>query len=510
MPGTINDSAPRPVPAASTGTLDFAAAMMTSEQRVLNDRYRLVYKLGAGGMGSVWLAEDLLLERSVAIKSLVLRNGTADLDERRNRVLQEARAMARVRHPAIVPIYDVFFIEDDPWIVMEYINGCSLEAIIRDRPLDEWVIAAIGLPVLRGLGAVHRANVVHRDVKPANILVAHDNSIFLVDFGIARIAGNMPLTDKRTVVGTPEFLAPERILGQEAGPAADLWSLGVTFFYALEGYSPFLRKSERSWETTMLAILHDDPPPLARKGRLAKIVPRMLRRDPAERADANELASVLQSIVARGTPPPPPAAPRPLPATPDPVGWSAPKPRGTVAAGPGRHARLKREDASEMIREVGTDTGVAMLLDMPAYHAAQLLADYPADVSGELLQGIAAAHAGTAGAIMLMLLAAGCKGAIGCLRADAIAAVLVTMPVGEAIRILDCADDATAADVITKLPIEVSLPLTKAMRGSRAADVLSHLRPATAASLLRADPDLGDALLPQLGPSFREQVIRHL
>ena len=192
-----------------------------AEPRVLNGRYRLVYKLGGGGMGSVWLAEDTLLERSVALKELVQHAMARDLAERRIRVLQEARAMARVRHPAIVPIHDVFFIDDDPWIVMEYINGRSLHDLIKDRTLDERSIARIGLHVLRGLIAVHRAGVVHRDVKPTNILVADDDSIFLVDVGIARIAGDASLTGQ-TIVGTLDFLAPERFKdGYKIGPPAD-------------------------------------------------------------------------------------------------------------------------------------------------------------------------------------------------------------------------------------------------------------------------------------------------
>ncbi len=391
---------------------------------------------------------------------------------------------------------------------MEYVNGRSLDAIIRDHRLDEWVIAGIGLPVLRGLRAVHRANVVHRDVKPANILVADDNSIFLVDFGIARIAGDMPLTDKRNVVGTPEFLAPERILGLDVGPAADLWSLGVTLFYALEGYSPFRRNGERSWDVTMLAILHEDPPRPARKGRLAEIVLRLLCKDPAQRADADELAGVLQSILCEVAPPPPVAPPRL--ALPDPPGWSPPRPRDAVAAVPARHAKLEREDASEVIRSVGTDTGVAMLLDMPAYHAAQILADYPAHVCGELLQGIGDAHPTTAGAIMLMLLAVGVGRAIGYVRPDTVASILITMAVGEAIQILDCTDDRAAAKVIMDLPIAVSAQLTKAMPRQRAADVLAYVRPLTVAALLRTDPDLRGLLLQQLSPSLREQVIRNL
>ena len=283
---------------------------VSTESRVLNDRYRLVYELGGGGMGSVWLAEDMLLERSVALKELVRRAQTSDMAERRMRAVQEARAMARVRHPAIVPIHDVFFIDDDPWIVMEYISGRSLYDLIKDETLDERSIARIGLHVLRGLIAVHRAGVVHRDVKPTNILVADDDSIFLVDFGIARIAGDASLTGQ-SIVGTPDFLAPERFKPRcKIGPPADIWALGVTFYNALEGYSPFWRDSERGWEATMIAILNEAPRPPSRGGRLADITLQMLHKDPASRADAQRVLAVLEDIAGGepAVPPPPPPA----------------------------------------------------------------------------------------------------------------------------------------------------------------------------------------------------------
>ena len=280
---------------------------------MLNGRFRLVYKLGDGGMGSVWLAEDQLLERSVALKELMPHVGAPDLSARRARAVQEARAMARVRHQAIVPIHDVFFIDDDPWIVMEYISGLSLQDLITRQALDERSIARIGLHVVRGLAAVHRANVVHRDVKPTNILVADDGSIFLVDFGIARIAGDASLTGQ-AIVGTLDFLAPERFRsGYTVGPPADIWALGVTFYYALEGYTPFSRASERGWEATMNAILSEAPRKPAGGGRLADITLLMLEKEPARRADADEVLAVLDGILG-GEPPASPLVPRSVPA----------------------------------------------------------------------------------------------------------------------------------------------------------------------------------------------------
>ena len=257
---------------------------MTSEGQILIGRYRLVSRLGQGGMGSVWKATDQLLERTVALKELVPHVSGLDLAESRARAQVEARAMARVKHPAIVRIHDLFSVGGDPWIVMEYISGRSLADIIREKPLDEQAVAAIGLPVLQGLKAAHAANMVHRDVKPANIVVAGDGSIFLVDFGIAKIAGETSLTGYSRVLGTTEFMAPERLRGRRVGAPADLWSFGVTLYCALERRSPFLRRGDGSIEATIAAILKsNEPPEPAKWGKLAEIVLQMLRKKPAER-----------------------------------------------------------------------------------------------------------------------------------------------------------------------------------------------------------------------------------
>ena len=257
---------------------------MTSENRVLQDRYRLLSELGKGGMGSVWLAQDELLDRKVALKQLALEINPTDVAERRTRALQEAKALARVDHRAIVDIYDVFIADGNPCIVMKYIRGPSLATIIRERaPLGEQQIARIGLPVLRALDAAHAANVVHRDVKPANIVVADDGLVYLVDFGIAKIIGEQSLTSRSKMIGTPEFFAPEQIEGTGVGPPADLWSLGVTLFYALEGYSPFRRRGDQEGAATILAIVRDDPPPPQRQGPLASAIVQLLKKRPSQR-----------------------------------------------------------------------------------------------------------------------------------------------------------------------------------------------------------------------------------
>jgi eukaryotic-like serine/threonine-protein kinase len=479
----------------------------TSEpHQVLHGRYHLLCQLGQGGMGSVWLAEDRRLKRAVALKELVPHSGGLDLQESRARALVEARAMARVRHPAIVRIHDLFFTGDDPWIVMEYINGRSLADKIADGLLDERKVAAIGLMVLQGLRAVHAAGVVHRDVKPANILVAEDDSIFLVDFGIAKIAGDMALTGQSKMLGTIEFMAPERILGVPARPAADLWSLGVTMFFALEGRSPFLRQGERGHEATMAAILHGDPPRPVVKGRLADVVLQLLRKESPQRPDAAEVERVLTSILAG-----PASAARA--SSPTSARSHAATQPSRLPDEPPRDPLSARELAAavEIVSNSGTDSAAAVLLAMPDEHAAQVLARSAPRVAGELLQAMAVTRPRKAGAI-LQILAVGLAGrAVNYLSPGTAASILATMSVKAAVRILSQADPRTVAGVLTELPCEVSAQLVRAMPRTRAVAVLGFVKPVTVAAVMQAAPDDHNGkLLSQLSPSFRTLVLSHM
>ena len=445
---------------------------MTSSGQVLIGRYQIVSRLGVGGMGSVWLAEDQLLKRSVALKELLQNSGVRDWDERRIRVVREARAMALVDHPVIVRIHDVFYNDDDPWIVMEHIEGQSLADIIcRQGRLSERATARIGLPVLQGLDAAHRADVLHRDVKPDNILVAHDDSVFLVDFGIAKIAGDIALTATDTVMGTPEFMAPERFLGDPVGPAADLWALGVTFFRALEGYSPFRRDGEERRDATVLAILHAPTPALKSRGRLAEVVPRLLNKDPSRRVRARELAGILQSII----------------------------------------DEPQRPDVEEPTRHGNTPARVATFIAMPDDRAARILAGYSSQVAGELIQVMAATRPESAAAILQTMTAAAAGRVMDHLNPPTGAALLATMRSGEAARILGRTSNRTAAAIIATLPTIKSANLIKAMQTERARAILGYVRPTIVAALLRAIPDyLAAALLGGFSDSFRTQVVRYL
>src|SRR6266480_94437 len=218
-------------------------------------RYRLGRSLGVGGMGRVWLAHDELLRREVAVKEVVLPFGMSD-DEReelRLRTLREARAAARLSHPNVVQIYDVVRTEERPWIVMEYIRARSLHQVIRvDGPMSPRRTAEIGLAVLAALTAAHAAGVLHRDVKPSNVLIADDGRVVLSDFGLALVDENEgAITRTGVILGAPQYISPERARTGESTVESDLWSLGATLYAAVEGRAPYHRETSMS---TLIAL----------------------------------------------------------------------------------------------------------------------------------------------------------------------------------------------------------------------------------------------------------------
>jgi hypothetical protein len=257
-------------------------------------RYRLLARLGQGGMGVVWRAHDELLRRDVAVKELHVRVGAGADDLSAQRVLREAQAAARLRHPGVVAVHDVIVDGGRPLIVMELVEGRSLAQVIRaEGPLPEHRVAEIGLRVLRALEAAHRHGILHRDVKPANILLEGDR-VVLTDFGIAAMAGEVTLTDSRAVLGSPEYLAPERINGQPATPATDLWALGVTLCAALRGESPFQRADTQA---TLAAVLMYEPPPIPRAPRLWPLLSALLNKNPGLRPSAEDAAATLAGLL---------------------------------------------------------------------------------------------------------------------------------------------------------------------------------------------------------------------
>ncbi|MEU9301488.1 serine/threonine-protein kinase [Streptomyces sp. NPDC048269] len=260
---------------------------------VLAGRYRLVEPIGRGGMGKVWRAHDELLHRTVAVKELTagLYVAQADRDVMHARTQKEARAAARIQHPAVVVVHDVLEHDDRPWIVMEYIDGPSLaDAAKAAGRIEPREAARIGLHVLGALRAAHAVGVLHRDVKPGNVLLAKDGRVLLTDFGIAAIEGDSSITRTGEIVGSIDYLAPERVTGGTPGTASDLWSLGATLYTAVEARSPFRRTSPIS---SLQAVVNDEPPALRQAGALGPVITALLRKDPQERPTAPEAERML-------------------------------------------------------------------------------------------------------------------------------------------------------------------------------------------------------------------------
>ncbi|MFF5633940.1 serine/threonine-protein kinase [Streptomyces sp. NPDC012825] len=260
---------------------------------LLAGRYRLGESIGRGGMGKVWRAHDEVLHRVVAVKELTAGRFVAEADRLvlHARTQKEARAAARITHPGVVTVHDVLEHDARPWIVMQYVDGPSLaDAAKESGTVEPREAARIGLHVLGALRAAHAAGVLHRDVKPGNILLARDGRVLITDFGIAAIEGDSTITRTGEIVGSIDYLAPERVKGADPGPASDLWSLGATLYTAVEGTSPFRRGSPIS---TMQAVVTEEPPHPEKAGALAPVIVALLRKDPKRRPRADEAGRML-------------------------------------------------------------------------------------------------------------------------------------------------------------------------------------------------------------------------
>ncbi|AUG77709.1 hypothetical protein CFP65_2898 [Kitasatospora sp. MMS16-BH015] len=279
--------------------------------RTLAGRYALGEKLGRGGMGTVWRARDEMLDREVAVKELTV--GHLDDEDQRilqSRMMREARAAARIKHPGVITIHDVLEQDGRPWIVMELIDGRSLADVIsQDGTLLPREAAEVGAQVLAALHRGHQLGVLHRDVKPANVLLEHQTGrVVLLDFGIATFEGSTELTRPGDLIGSPDYLAPERAQGERPGPASDLWGLGATLYAAVEGESPFRRTSPI---TTLAAVVGDPLPEPRRAGALGPVLAALMAKDPADRPSADEALRMLAEVTAghtmdiKGLPKPP-------------------------------------------------------------------------------------------------------------------------------------------------------------------------------------------------------------
>jgi serine/threonine protein kinase len=279
-----------PVAAGLSGSTDRGAVAQTlvGADRVIAGRYRLSTLLGTGGMGSVWLAEDAVLQRAVALKKLTDRD-----EEDRPSALQEARAAARITHPGVVRVYDVVREDDEDWIVMEALSGEPLSSMIGERGrLMLGEVAGLAVQLLSGLQAIHDADLVHRDIKPSNVQVCRGGRVVITDFGLSSPRGAWGGLRVGAVAGSLSFMAPETLTDGIFGPVSDLYALGVTLYMAVEGRSPF---DPRGPLELLDSVLSAQPDPAPHAGGLEEVLVGLLEKDPERRMDAARARSCLQA-----------------------------------------------------------------------------------------------------------------------------------------------------------------------------------------------------------------------
>ncbi|MFD5052510.1 serine/threonine-protein kinase [Streptomyces tendae] len=329
--------------------------------RLLAGRYRLGDVLGRGGMGTVWRAEDETLGRTVAVKELRFP-GNIDEEEKRRlitRTLREAKAIARIRNNSAVTVYDVVEEDDRPWIVMELVEGKSLaEAIREDGLLEPRRAAEVGLAVLDVLRSAHREGILHRDVKPSNVLIAEDGRVVLTDFGIAQVEGDPSITSTGMLVGAPSYISPERARGHKPGPAADLWSLGGLLYAAVEGTPPYDRGSAIA---TLTAVMTENLEEPKNAGPLRDVIYGLLTKDPDQRLDDAGARAMLNKVIhapeqTAGTEPVDATKIVPLPPQPD-----GRRRRGAQGSGGklGEEAGEKLRGALRSVRKAAVGAGAA-------------------------------------------------------------------------------------------------------------------------------------------------------
>ncbi|MEV5989448.1 serine/threonine-protein kinase [Streptomyces sp. NPDC052051] len=356
-------------------------------ERLLAGRYRLGEVLGRGGMGTVWRAKDETLGRTVAVKELRFPSSIDEEEKRRliTRTLREAKAIARIRNNGAVTVFDVVQEDDRPWIVMELIEGKSLaEAIREDGLLDPRRAAEVGLSVLDVLRAAHREGILHRDVKPSNVLIAEDGRVVLTDFGIAQVEGDPSITSTGMLVGAPSYISPERARGHKPGPAADLWSLGGLLYAAVEGVPPYDKGSAIATLTAVMTEPLEEP---KHAGPLRNVIYGLLAKDPQQRLDDEGARAMLQEIVHA------PAPKDELPADATRVIEAPPVPKELADKGSTGSGGKRGEEAAERLR--GALRSVRKAAAAPAESAAASTA--AADKPAAEASGAGAASAGARG-----------------------------------------------------------------------------------------------------------------
>ena len=262
---------------------------------MIGDRYSLDREIGRGGMGAVWSGTDETLGRTVALKRIGVAPGGADTDVRRAE--REARLAARLNHPHVVAVFDLVDDGDQTWMVMEHVEGTNLSEIVKaNGPLPADQIAPILAQVADALVAAHSAGIVHRDVKPSNILVSPDGNVKLTDFGIARTEADAALTQTGLVTGSPAYLAPEVATGRSATEASDMWSFGATLCHALTGRPPYdVGDGQSGVMGALYRIVNDEPPRPASAGWLAPLLAATMVKDPGQRWTAAQVRTFLEA-----------------------------------------------------------------------------------------------------------------------------------------------------------------------------------------------------------------------
>ena len=361
--------------------------------RLLAGRYRLGDVLGRGGMGTVWRAEDETLGRTVAVKELRFPTSIDEEEKRRliTRTLREAKAIARIRNNSAVTVYDVVEEDDRPWIVMELVEGKSLaEAIREDGLLEPRRAAEVGLAILDVLRSAHREGILHRDVKPSNVLISEDGRVVLTDFGIAQVEGDPSITSTGMLVGAPSYISPERARGHKPGPAADLWSLGGLLYASVEGAPPYDKGSAIATLTAVMTEQLEEP---KNAGPLKDVIYGLLTKDPAQRLDDAGARKMLNAVLHAPEPEPELAldATKVVPLPPQPDEGAGKKSSGGTGGRRGEEAGERFRGAMRSVRKAAGSAGAA------ATSAAAARTKSGGDTEGSGTAPASAAGGGSAG-----------------------------------------------------------------------------------------------------------------
>ncbi|MEV4164293.1 serine/threonine-protein kinase [Nonomuraea dietziae] len=270
--------------------------MPEQQKRLLAERYELITPIGRGTMGTVWRAHDRALGREVAIKEIRQDPGLTEEQraELRERMVREGRTAARISHPSVASIHDVLIQDNSPWIIMELVEARSMEQVIEEEgPLPPRLVAEIGVDLLGALRAAHAQGVTHRDVKPGNVLITENGRVVLTDFGIAKAEGDTRLTKTGMVIGSPGYTAPERARGEYTGPESDIWSLGATLYFAVEGRPAYERATVAE---TLAALMTENADAPTQAGPLRPVLEGMLHKDHRQRLTAATTETMLRMV----------------------------------------------------------------------------------------------------------------------------------------------------------------------------------------------------------------------